>query len=67
MKQLQKTLLLIFFAFISIFYLNTATQANEVTPVKILFIGNSSTYFNNMPFMIEGLAKADNINCHLNP
>lgn len=65
MKQLQKTLLLIFFAFISIFYVNTATQASEVTPVKILFIGNSSTYFNNMPFMIEGLAKADNINCQI--
>lgn len=65
MKQLNKILLLIFFAFISIFSLNTDTQANELTPIKILFIGNSSTYYNNMPFMVEGLAKADNIDCQV--
>ena len=46
MKHLQKLFLLTFFVFISIYQMNTVTQADETTPVKILFIGNSSTYYN---------------------
>ncbi len=65
MKHLQKLFLLTFFVFISIYQMNTVTQADETTPVKILFIGNSSTYYNNMPSMVEGLAKADNIDCQI--
>lgn len=64
-NKLSKTFLLILFTFISIYNLNTVTQAEETTPIKILFIGNSSTYFNNMPLMVEGLAKADHINCQI--
>lgn len=65
MRNLKRIFLLIFFVSISLFNMNTFIQADETTPIKILFIGNSSTYYNNMPFMIEGLAKADNINCEI--
>lgn len=65
MKHLQKIFLLTFFVFISIYQISTSTLADETTPVKILFIGNSSTYYNNMPLMIEGLAKADSIECQV--
>lgn len=34
----------------------------EIAPTKILFIGNSSTYYNNMPKMVKGLAVADGKN-----
>lgn len=32
---------------------------------KILFIGNSHTYYNNMPAIFKELADADNINCEV--
>lgn len=35
------------------------------TPIKILFIGNSSTYYNNMPKMVKGLAVADGKNVEI--
>lgn len=46
--------------------IETTTQFEEETTVepsnepakKILFIGNSSTYYNDMPDMVEGLARA---------
>jgi hypothetical protein len=31
--------------------------------IKILFIGNSHTYYNDMPEMVKGLAAADGIKC----
>ena len=30
---------------------------------KILFVGNSHTYYNDMPKMFKGLCDADKINC----
>lgn len=33
--------------------------------IKILFIGNSHTYYNNMPAIFKELANADNINCEV--
>lgn len=41
---------------------NKDTEENEQT-IKILFVGNSHTYYNNLPKMVEGLAGADGINC----
>lgn len=42
-------------------------QDTVTTPktVRILFIGNSHTYYNNMPEMVKGLAKADGIECEI--
>ncbi|NIF04039.1 T9SS type A sorting domain-containing protein [Chryseobacterium sp. Tr-659] len=37
------------------FYMNTFSQNN---PEKILFIGNSMTYFNNMPEIFAGIAQS---------
>ena len=33
--------------------------------LRLLFIGNSHTYYNNMPEMVKGLAKADGIECEI--
>ena len=68
MKHLQKFFLLALFVVIGINVFNTKAHAAETTeqiPIKILFIGNSQTYYNDMPSMLEGLAKADNINCQV--
>ena len=32
---------------------------------KILFVGNSHTYYNDMPKMFKGLCDADKINCEV--
>lgn len=41
----------------------TPDSSEIITPsAKILFIGNSSTYYNNMPKMVKGLATADGEN-----
>ena len=62
MKHLNKILLLSFLMLIGIISTGTITKADEPTPVKILFIGNSQTYYNDMPLIVEGLAKADGMN-----
>lgn len=64
MKYLEKNklFLLAFLVLIGIFSMNTVTKAETQTPTKILFIGNSQTYYNNMPLMVKGLAKADDMN-----
>ena len=62
MKHLKKFLLLSLLVLIGIAGTNTITKAEEQKPVKILFIGNSQTYYNNMPLIVEGLARADGMN-----
>lgn len=65
MKHLQKLLLLALFVLIGVNVSNINANATEQTTVKILFIGNSQTYYNNMPLMVKGLAQADNIDCQV--
>lgn len=61
MKHFKKILILTFLLLVGINCTSTITKATENTTVKILFIGNSHTYFNNMPLMVKGLANANNI------
>lgn len=61
--SLQKNILflLLFTAVYSMSFNSVKASPLNVSPVRILFIGNSSTYYNNMPLMIKGLANADGI------
>ena len=40
---------------------NNGTNTTQPN-VRILFVGNSSTYYNDMPQMVKGLAQADGVN-----
>lgn len=40
----------------------TTTISEEDLITRILFLGNSATYYNDMPFMVEKMAQADGIN-----
>ena len=37
--------------------------AQTAKSYKVLFIGNSHTYYNDMPNIFKGIAKADGIDC----
>ena len=56
MKSLIR--MLFFLVFVSI-VLSCAKPVKASSSINILFIGNSSTYYNNMPTMIKNLARAD--------
>mgnify|MGYP004658892253 FL=1 len=42
-----------------------STDESTESTINILFIGNSSTYYNRMPLMVEGLADSDGLNVHV--
>ena len=65
MKRYYKVIFLLLLIFIGINYTPTYATSNDISTTRILFIGNSSTYYNQMPLMVEGLAKANNINCEV--
>ena len=52
------------FGFTSVANADSTTPSTDST-INILFIGNSSTYYNRMPLMVEGLADADGIDVHV--
>ena len=39
--------------------------AQTAKSYKVLFIGNSHTYYNDMPNIFKGIAKADGIDCEV--
>lgn len=65
MKRYYKVIFLLLLIFLGINCTPTYATSNDISTTRILFIGNSSTYYNQMPLMVEGLAKANNINCEV--
>ena len=65
MKRYYKVIFLLLLIFLGINCTPTYATSNDISTTRILFIGNSSTYCNQMPLMVEGLAKANNINCEV--
>jgi hypothetical protein len=51
----------IFFSFFSQSFSQNAIPTNSINPMKILFIGNSYTHYNNMPDLFEKLAKSKKV------
>ena len=41
------------------------TVSEDDQKVRILFIGNSHTFYNHMPYMVQGLASGAGINCEV--
>lgn len=60
-KSFIITSIVIAILFILAFY----SKVNAATTTNILFIGNSSTYYNDMPKMVKGLANADGMSCNV--
>lgn len=60
MNKVNYLFFILLFQFITV-KAQTANQQVEVNPMKILFIGNSYTHYNNMPELFEKLAKSKKI------
>ncbi|MBE5938103.1 MAG: hypothetical protein E7265_08750 [Lachnospiraceae bacterium] len=43
----------------------TETPVPKKKVVKILFVGNSHTAYNNMPYMVQGMAESDGYECEI--
>ena len=58
--MLLKYLVFIFF-FCFPFLVFSQLPSKEINPMNILFIGNSYTHYNNMPFIFKNMAVSKNI------
>ena len=59
--RLDTSLLLFFLFNNSITFAQSASEQSSINPMKILFIGNSYTHYNNMPAIFEKLSKSKKI------
>lgn len=60
-----KLLAMVTLLLVCAFTIKNNTYAQDTKTYKILFIGNSHTYYNDMPNIFKGIAEADGIKCDI--